>query len=170
MEERDGGGGRNRCSQGQSRKWRRNGQSGLFTAVLFFLQKKGAKLFLRVFDREKSRKKEAFCSFLRFNYAMRIPPKSRCKCFPDSLLPMLQHGFRCNIFPLPLPPLASVAASQASAKSRVNIGGRPFLLRGGKKARMKAECDTRKIPRKARFQRLGRIRRELLMEAPSVKR
>ena len=96
-----------------------------------FFAKKGAKLFLRVFDREKSREKEAFCSFLRFNYAMRIPPKSRCKCFPDSLLPVLQHGFRCNIFPL-LSPLASVAASQASAKSRVNIGGRPFLLRGGK--------------------------------------
>ncbi len=102
----------------------------LYSGALFC--KKGAKLFLRVFDREKSRKKEAFCSFLRFNYAMRIPPKSRCKCFPDPLLPVLQHGFRCNIFPLP-PPRLSRRLSGVSKVTSQHWGAAHSSSEGEKK-------------------------------------
>ena len=167
MEGRDGGGGRNRCSQGQSRKWRRNGQSGIFTAVLFFA-KRGQNCFCGSLTGKKAAKKKLSVPFsaLIMQCAFRPNPAANAFQTPSSRCYSTAFG----VIYFPFPPLASVAASQASAKSRVNIGGPPIPPPRGEKARMKAEGDTRKIPRKARFfQRLGRIRRAL-MEAPSVKR
>ena len=138
----------------------------------FFCKKKGQNCFCGSLTGKKAAKKKLSVPFSALIMQCAFRPNPAANAFQTPSSRCYSTAFGVIYFPFPFPPPSpqSVAASQASAKSRVNIGGRPFLLRGGKKARMKAECDTRKIPRKARFQRLGRIRRELLMEAPSVKR
>ncbi len=86
---------------GAARKWRRNGQSGIFTAVLFFLQKKGQNCFCGSLTGKKAVKKKLSVPFSALIMQRAFRPNPAANAFQTPSSRCYSTAFGVIYFPFP---------------------------------------------------------------------